>query len=197
VEALCRQTSFSNNLTWTNPARDSRNQNCDPNLVSYNIYYGRYEASPLVRVGSSTSPSFRHESLTTVAGCYYVTAVNRRGSESLPSNKVCGDVCPQFLLPNVFTPNGDGKNEVFTPTGCSLFVASVETVIYNRYGGKVYETRDPLINWDGRSSSGQVLPSALYYYEVRVVLAGLDPNAPPLILKGWVQLFRENGVNGG
>jgi gliding motility-associated-like protein len=166
-------------------------------VTSYNIYFGRYQTDPLTKIATSASPSFRHENLTSVAGCYYVTAVNRRGVESLPSNKVCNDVCPLFVLPNVFTPNNDGKNDVFTPQYCGLFVAKVETVIYNRWGNKVFETLDKQINWNGSTVSGQPLPSALYYYEVRVVFAGLDPNSPPIILKGWVQLFREEGKNGG
>ena len=197
LKSLCQQTSFANNLRWSNPARDSRGQLCDPSIVSYKIYYGRYLNDPLRAVGTSPTTTFRHENLTTVAGCYYVTAVNRRGVESTPSNKVCNDICPLFVLPNVFTPNNDGKNDVFTPQSCGLFVRSVETTIYNRWGGKVYETLDPAINWNGSASGGQVLPSALYYYEVRVVFDGLDPTAPPLILKGWVQLFREAGANGG
>ena len=197
LKSLCQQTSFANTLSWTNPARDSKGQGCDPTVVAYNLYFGRFVTDPLTKIGSSPTLTFRHESLTSVAGCYYVTAVNRRGVESAPSNKVCQDVCALFVLPNVFTPNGDGKNEVFTPQHCGLFVASVETVIYNRWGGKVYETLDPQINWNGSTAGGSALPSALYYYEVRVRFAGLDPNAPPLILKGWVQLFREAGSNGG
>ena len=179
LKSLCQQSSFANTLRWSNPARDSRGQLCDPTVVAYNIYYGRYGNDPLTAIGSSPTTTFRHENLTTVAGCYYVTAVNRRGVESGPSNKVCNDICPLFVLPNVFTPNHDGRNDVFTPQSCGLFVRSVETTIYNRWGGKVYETVDPLINWNGSASGGQVLPSALYYYEVRVVFDGLDPTPPP------------------
>ncbi|WP_027302624.1 T9SS C-terminal target domain-containing protein [Rudanella lutea] len=194
-QALCNQTSFSNNLRWQYP---SGGQSCEP-AARYNLYYSRLNgpAQSFSLVTSTPTTSFRHESLTSVAGCYYVTAVSRRGIEGPASNTVCQDVCPQFVLPNVFTPNNDGRNDLWQPGSCSLFVVSVETVIYNRWGGRVFSTTDPQIRWDGRNSAGQEQPSGLYYYEVSVRFGGLDPSAPPVILKGWVQLFRENGPSGG
>ena len=133
--------------------------------------------------------------LSTVAGCYYVTAVSQRGLESVPSNKVCVDACPGFMLPNVFTPNGDGKNDLFVPLRCPRFVESVAFVVYNRWGAKVYETTGATLAWDGRSSDGVELPSGLYYYQASVRFAVLDRNAPPQILKGWVQILREEVAN--
>ncbi len=198
VAALCNQTSFANNLRWTNPARDSRGGVCDPTVVSYNVYFSGQAGPPFSRIGSPSVASFQHQNLTSVVGCYYVTAVNRRGAESAPSNTVCQDVCRLFVLPNVFTPNGDGINEVFTPkAGCAGSVRSVSTVIYNRWGGQVWSGTDPAINWSGVSSGGSALPSGLYYYEVSVVFGGLDANPAPVVFKGWVQLFREANVNGG
>ncbi|TAE26690.1 MAG: hypothetical protein EAZ91_17515, partial [Cytophagales bacterium] len=81
--------------------------------------------------------------------------------------------------------------------GCGGSVRSVSTVIYNRWGGQVWSGTDPSINWSGVSSGGSALPSGLYYYEVSVVFGGLDANPAPVIFKGWVQLFREAGANGG
>ncbi|RIV17196.1 gliding motility-associated C-terminal domain-containing protein, partial [Fibrisoma montanum] len=114
-----------------------------------------------------------------------------RGLESAPSNKVCVDACPQLVLPNVFTPNGDGKNDVFTALRCPRFVESVELEVFNRWGVRVYRGSGPELRWDGRSSSGEELPSGLYYYQVRVRYAVVDRNAPPEVLKGWVQLIRD------
>ncbi|KAB7730263.1 T9SS type B sorting domain-containing protein [Rudanella paleaurantiibacter] len=194
-QALCNQTSFSNNLRWQYPPAG---QSCEP-ADRYNLYYSRFSgpAQSFSLVTTTPTTSFRHQSLTTVAGCYYVTAVSRRGIEGPASNTVCQDVCPQFVLPNVFTPNNDGRNDLWQPGSCSVFVVSVETVIYNRWGGRVFSTSDPQIRWDGRNSAGQEQPSGLYYYEVVVRFGGLDPSAPPVVLKGWVQLFRENGASGG
>nr|WP_020599813.1 T9SS C-terminal target domain-containing protein [Spirosoma panaciterrae] len=108
-----------------------------------------------------------------------------------PSNKVCVDACPSFLLPNVFTPNGDGKNDVFQPLKCPRFVEQVVFVVYNRWGAKVYESVGSSLSWDGRSSDGAELPTGLYYYQATVRYGLLEKDAPPQVLKGWVQILRE------
>ncbi|WP_018617996.1 T9SS C-terminal target domain-containing protein [Spirosoma luteum] len=188
-ESFCDQTSFTNNLNWT----PGSGPNCDPNIATYKIYYARYQSDTLGVLSSVAAPtlSYAHTPLSTVAGCYYVTAVSKRGLESVPSNKVCVDACPSFMLPNVFTPNGDGKNDLFVPLRCPRFVETVNFVVYNRWGAKVYETTGPTLAWDGRSSDGVELPSGLYYYQASVNYALLDRNAPPQIIKGWVQILRE------
>ncbi|QHV93683.1 T9SS type B sorting domain-containing protein [Spirosoma endbachense] len=188
-ESLCGQTSFTNKLRWTLTSGPT----CDPNVVGYKLYYGRYQQDKPAELASIPAPttSFDHPNLTTVAGCYYVTAISKSGMESLPSNTVCNDACPAFVLPNVFTPNGDGKNDLFQPLKCPRFVESVALVVYNRYGSKVYEGTSPTLAWDGKTTSGADLPSGLYYYQVTIQYAMLDRDAPAQELKGWVQILRE------
>ncbi|MGF7216238.1 gliding motility-associated-like protein [Spirosoma lacussanchae] len=191
-ESFCNQTSFTNQLAWT----PTQGPTCDPNIASYRIYYARYQPDTLGLLTSVPAPttSFSHSSLTTVAGCYYVTAVSQRGLESRPSNLVCNQACPYFALPNVFTPNGDGKNDTFRPMRCERFVERVELVVYNRWGAKVFESSGPTVNWDGRTSDGQELPSGLYYYQATVYYAVLERNAAPSVIKGWVQIIRGGGA---
>ncbi|QJD78915.1 T9SS type B sorting domain-containing protein [Spirosoma rhododendri] len=188
-ESQCNLSSFTNKLRW----RQTSGVNCDPNVASYKIYYGRYSQDTPALLTSVNAPTttFDHSSLTTVAGCYYVTAVNARGQESVPSNRVCNDACPYFALPNVFTPNGDGKNDTFQPMRCARAVESVTFVVFNRYGTKVYETTTAVLNWDGRASDGTELPSGLYYYQATVRYAVLDRNTPAQVFKGYVQILRE------
>ena len=188
-ESLCNQSSFTNTLRWS----PTSGPTCDAAIASYRIYYGRYQGDTLGLLTSLPAPtlSFAHTNLTTVAGCYYVTAVSSRGLESRPSNKVCNEACPQFGLPNVFTPNGDGKNDVFEPLRCPAFVERVDFVVYNRWGAKVYESSGPVLAWDGRTNEGAELPSGLYYYQATVRFGMLDRNAAPLVVKGWVQLLRD------
>ncbi|WP_041616653.1 T9SS C-terminal target domain-containing protein [Spirosoma linguale] len=188
-ESFCNQTSFTNQLRWT----PGSGPTCDANIATYKIYYARYRPDSLQALTSVAAPttSFAHSSLTTVAGCYYVTAVSARGLESRPSNVVCNEACPSLALPNVFTPNGDGKNDVFVPLACPRFVERIEFVVYNRWGAKLYEGSGPTLSWDGRSSDGAELPTGLYYYQATVHYALLNRNAPPQILKSWVQIIRE------
>jgi gliding motility-associated-like protein len=91
----------------------------------------------------------------------------------------------------VFTPNGDGKNDVFVPLRCPRFVERVDFVVYNRWGAQVYQSSGASLAWDGKGSDGAELPSGLYYYQASVHYAVLNRNAPPEVLKGWVQLLRE------
>ncbi len=192
-DAFCNQSSFTNNLSWTtntaNPA------NCNPNVVAYRVYYARYadeEPALLALVTAPVPPAmaYAHSGLSSFAGCYYVTSVNRFGVESAPSNTVCKDNCPQYALPNVFTPNNDGKNDSFTPLNCPEFLDQTEFTVFNRWGVKVFETMDLKINWDGRSIAGQALPAGQYFYEAKVRFQSVQRDAEPLAFKGWVQLLR-------
>ncbi|WP_310589152.1 T9SS type B sorting domain-containing protein, partial [Fibrella forsythiae] len=191
-DAFCNQSSFTNTLTWQYPT-SLGGRTCDTRIASYNIYYARYEGDSLQKIGSVPVPttSFQHQSLSTVAGCYYVTAVNTKGTESAPSNKVCKEICPYFAVPNLFTPNGDGKNDVFQPLNCPRFVESVQFVVYNRWGAKVYESAGAVVSWPGTTQGGSPLPGGVYYYEATVRFSGLARGGLQQQTKGYVQLIRD------
>ena len=191
-DALCGQTSLTNTLTWTNPEKNARNENCPINIAKYNIYFARYEDQKLELIGSVAAPAntFRHTGLASWAGCYQITAVNRFNGESALSNKVCKDNCPSFKLPNVLTPNGDGRNDVFRPMNCARFAKTVLFRVYTRQGVQVFETTDLQLNWNGTSSDGKELATGTYYYECLVTFERLERETAPVLLKGWVQLLR-------
>ncbi|MFC2096300.1 gliding motility-associated C-terminal domain-containing protein [Bacteroidota bacterium] len=75
-------------------------------------------------------------------------------------------------VPNVFTPNGDGVNDLFVVRANG--VVPLEISIYSRTGTLVYNNRSPIIVWDGRNSSGSELSQGIYYY----VLKSDDPAVP-------------------
>ncbi|HEV2478087.1 MAG TPA: gliding motility-associated C-terminal domain-containing protein [Puia sp.] len=54
----------------------------------------------------------------------------------------------QLIVPNAFTPNGDGHNDVFRVKNPQL-VQKFALVIYDRWGEKVFETVDPYSGWNG------------------------------------------------
>lgn len=64
-------------------------------------------------------------------------------------------------VPNVFTPNGDGKNDQFRVAYKSLI--SFHAVVFNRWGRKVFEWSDPAKGWDGRIGS-RMANTGPYYY---------------------------------
>jgi gliding motility-associated-like protein len=55
--------------------------------------------------------------------------------------------CGDLYLPNAFSPNGDGENDVYCVR--SNCIKTLQFEIYNRWGEKVFETTDPDICWDG------------------------------------------------
>lgn len=74
---------------------------------------------------------------------------------------------PVYELPNVFTPNGDGFNDVFVPMRITPdLINKAEIHIFNRWGRVVYETEDIFINWDGNASGTHLPCSAGTYYYV-------------------------------
>ncbi len=71
-----------------------------------------------------------------------------------------------LLVPNAFTPNGDGLNDLFKPIiRCPTVTYLLR--IYNRWGQRVFETADAGAGWDGRFE-GEAQPSDLYVWTVEI-----------------------------
>ncbi|MEN9521708.1 MAG: hypothetical protein RL065_85, partial [Bacteroidota bacterium] len=181
--------TIQNHLNWINP-----NTICDDGDVKkYYIYYSPTDSLPLQKidsVGPATTTSFNHSFNNSVAGCYAISAIDSAGNESRWSNIVCMDNCPVYILPNTFTPNGDGKNDVFHPFLPFRFVDHVEMKIYNKWGTQIFYTEDANVGWDGTSNGKEMEASQYYYvcyvYEIRV--SGIVKNKKPLT--GFIELIR-------
>ena len=65
-------------------------------------------------------------------------------------------------VPNAFTPNGDGVNDVFRVKESYQSIVSFEAMVFNRWGKKLYEWRTPDGGWDGKSGGSDV-PDGAYY----------------------------------
>lgn len=181
-----------NTLSWTNP-----NNYCSDDAARYNIYFARTTEEPLVLIYSSADLSItaythtdNYDGVVSIAGCYAVTAVDSSGNESVIVTKLCVDNCPVYELPNVFTPNGDNQNDLFTPLLPYRFVKDIDIKIYDRWGLLMFENTDPDINWDGMNSdSKQPCSDGTYYYVCTVNEIRVD-GITPRILKGFIQLIQ-------
>ena len=71
----------------------------------------------------------------------------------------------EIFVPNVFTPNGDGKNDVLKVFG--NYIATIELRIFNQWGQLIFQTTDPAIGWDGKHK-GQLQPVGVYAYTLKV-----------------------------
>ncbi|MFP4366762.1 MAG: gliding motility-associated C-terminal domain-containing protein [Bacteroidales bacterium] len=69
-----------------------------------------------------------------------------------------------FEVPNVFTPDGDGINDVFIVK--SNGVTPLTITIFDRGGSIVYKHTAPVINWDGRTAGGTLVNPGVYYYVI-------------------------------
>ncbi|MFN8259059.1 MAG: gliding motility-associated C-terminal domain-containing protein [Bacteroidales bacterium] len=182
--------SARNELRWTNP-----NHSCANDVIKYNIYYtpGNNENYQLIKtIENPDDTVFWHYPEQTLAGCYIVTAVDSFQNESSKENFVCADICDYYKLPNSFSPDGNGVNDVFKPFPYQL-VEKIDIKIYSRYGALIYQTSNPDINWDGRNMmTKQLVASGVYYYVCDVWeyrITGLEVRN----LTGFIHVFSGGG----
>jgi gliding motility-associated-like protein len=71
-----------------------------------------------------------------------------------------------LMVPNVFTPNGDGANDNFRITLNPLFSGCFHIKIYDRWGLLMHESEDPSAGWDGRTQGGQAAGPGTYFYSL-------------------------------
>lgn len=68
-----------------------------------------------------------------------------------------------LFVPNAFTPNGDGLNDLLMVYGSGIY--NLRLQIFNRWGEKVFETRDRSVGWDG-TLKGKEAPQDVYVYKL-------------------------------
>lgn len=99
-----------------------------------------------------------------------------------------------LIVPNVFTPNGDGFNDYFDIRTSD--VGPFKILIYNRWGNIVFETVSPEISWDGSTRAGVKAPAGTYYFTITKAEMNsgnvIDNELPNFNFRetGWVQLIR-------
>ncbi|GAB4420216.1 MAG: hypothetical protein OHK0039_33530 [Bacteroidia bacterium] len=172
---------------------------CDGDAAFVTLYFATNAAGPYLPLFDLPYPSFGTDTLIAFtferndpryAGCYAVTATDTLGNTSELSPAACVDYCPALVMGNVFSPNGDGVNDVFRPV-VWRDVALVECIIYDRWGRVIATTRSNFDQlWDGtQSRSGKSAPAGVYYYALRYEELGLSGNIPQEVT-GFVTLLR-------
>ncbi|MBS3914861.1 MAG: gliding motility-associated C-terminal domain-containing protein, partial [Bacteroidetes bacterium] len=113
----------------------------------------------------------------------WLWAYNASGCADSVSKIVDIRVKPWIYVPNAFTPNGDGLNDVFGVK--SKYIESFDLMLYNRWGEIIYKTQDINFEWDATYLSKEV-PSGVYVY----VIFGRDYYGKSVYLKGDVNVLR-------
>lgn len=159
VEADCNH--YQNILTWENP-----NPDCEADVIKYLIYNQPAQSDTMVLLAETQASTYIHTDLTFIAGCYTIIAVDSVGNQSILNDTVCvdSDACDIYRLPNIFTPNGDERNDLFIPFPYTS-VEKIDLQIFNRWGNLVFTTQDPAIRWDGKiKGTNQPVSDGVYYY---------------------------------
>jgi len=118
-------------------------------------------------------------------GLYYLQVTDKYGCVGSDSIVLTGRQClVGCFVPNAFTPNADGKNDLFRPM---LFgeVVKYKFVIFNRWGQQVFESTKPSSGWDG-TIQGVLQPAGAFVWYCIYQLQG----EPEQMQKGTVLLIR-------
>jgi|GEM_PF-1379334 len=89
-----------------------------------------------------------------------------------------------LTLPNIFTPNGDGINDVYKPV--TKGISSLNAWVHNRYGVLVCSWDKPKGGWDGHTTSGEECSAGVYF----ITLEALGFDGKTYKLKGTITLIR-------
>lgn len=203
----CNQSAFENEFHW----HLNKSTGCRVDVDYFKVYASSTEGGEFALIdGNFLDTLFTDTNLSSYARCYRVSMVDLSGEEGPLSEIQCNDNCRNFELPNVFTPNGDGCNDVFSTyyqgeaeseckpinvEWCPRFVEAVDFSVFNRWGTEVYHYdsrngRPPQIYWDGRNQSREEVDAGTYFYQVSVTFNMLDPTKKRENFKGWVRVVR-------
>jgi gliding motility-associated-like protein len=102
--------------------------------------------------------------------CFYVAAAESGnpygGNGESNSNQVCVEIKEVITVPNVFTPDGDLKNDLFRPV-ITFTPAEYRLLISNRQGKTLFESNDFMEAWDG-TDMGKPVPEGVYLWFIRL-----------------------------
>ena len=160
---------------------------CLEDTEFYSIYLQKKGGKKLI--ATTDSSYYFYENPNTIAGCYMVTATDSFGNEGMISNQFCVENCPEYELPNVFSPNADSKNDFFAPIK-NKHIESVDMQIFNRWGQLIFETNEAEINWNGKKRGEKGNCSEGVYFYVCIVNELKLNGVFSYSLRGTVSLLR-------
>ena len=120
------------------------------------------------------------------AGCWTVVlaVTNAAGCVDTASAEVCVVAADSLMVPDIFTPNNDGSNDVFRVHGGNL--AALDVQVFNRWGQEVARLERVNQVWDGRTMAGEELAAGTYFY----ALQAIEMDGKKLARTGTITLLR-------
>ncbi|MFI5148740.1 MAG: kelch repeat-containing protein [Bacteroidia bacterium] len=137
--------------------------------------------------------SFESEPLHTysIPGIYTVSLTTSTSSSTQVFLEVIAINACELSFPNIFTPDGDGLNDVWLPLiNDPTTIDTYHCTLFNRWGVKLFESEQILQGWDGSTPTGQRSEPGTYYYQVSVKYKNGTAIGHETEYKGFVSLIR-------
>ena len=117
-----------------------------------------------------------------------LTVMDQNGCVDTMSTLVYVDAVYSFYMPNAFSPNGNGLNDVFGPVGSYFEDTNYEFYVFSRWGELLFESFDPSVKWEGdyHKTSRKQVPLGVYSWFIRVK----DALGSEHVYKGFVTVVR-------
>jgi gliding motility-associated-like protein len=130
-----------------------------------------YSWSPSNFVNDPTAPTTTAQVPETTTFTVDITDENECTAQEMVTVTVIIVNCepPYLFMPNAFTPNGDGENDVLFVRG--QYIESMDLYIYNRWGQLVFESHNPNSGWNG-TYDGKELSPDVYGYHLQIECIG-------------------------
>jgi gliding motility-associated-like protein len=123
--------------------------------LSYVWYFGDNSAT-----STATNPSHVYNAIGTYS--VILVASNNGNCPDTARATVVADVATTLIIPNIFSPNGDGINDQFFINNTGM--SSLTCTIFNRWGQLLFTITEPNQAWDGRTPNGDKAPDGTYMY---------------------------------
>ena len=164
VQEGCQEDTFITRkvTVWDNKILGKVNLGLDTSVcVNQQIVLQSIEDIPLgskyLWSTGDTTPTITIDTI----GFYQLTVTN---AQCVMQDEVEVDYCPEIFIPNAFTPNGDGKNDIWYIYGVGL--RDVEYMIFDRWGNLLFTGKGQEVGWDGYFKN-DLCQIDVYVYKVR------------------------------
>lgn len=146
--------------------------NPSPARMAANQFYTCLDEEPHYVILDAGNPGSRYDwssgetSQVILAGAYgwYIVQVTNEFDCAGRDSANVIEFCPSAIwVPNTFTPNGDGTNDIFIPVGKNI--AKMHLYVFDRWGEMLFESDDPTMGWDG-TYGGDVVKNDMYVWRL-------------------------------
>lgn len=122
----------------------------------------------------------------TLPGSYLVTltVTNSDGCINTYSRELLTEDKPDLFVPEIFSPNADGDNDIWNITGINI--KTFDARVYDRWGGLIFSTQDINSHWDAKLHSGNYVEDGTYVYMIKAT----NVDDQPLIRNGLLTIVR-------